>query len=53
MILSGETNIGHFVHGHFGLNIWATDVSASENARGGRFGHNHKLLVGVCACINV
>ena len=51
-------NVGHFGHGHFGLgrfgpDISATDVSASENAKGGRFGHNHKLWVGVCACINV
>ena len=51
-------NVGHFGHGHFGLgrfgpDISATDVSATENAKGGRFGHNHKLLVGVCACINV
>ena len=53
MILSGETNIGHFGHGHFGLNISVMDVLASENARGGRFGHNQKLWVGVCACINV
>ena len=46
-------NVGHFGHGHFGPDISATDVSATENAKGGRFGQNHKLWVGVCACINV
>ena len=51
-------NVGHFGHGHFGLgrfglDISAMDVSATENAKGGRFGQNHKLWVGVCACINV
>ena len=45
-------NVGHFGHGHFGLgrfgpDISATDVSATENAKGGRFGQNHKLWVGV------
>ena len=49
-------NVGHFGHGHFGLghfgpDISATDVSATKNAKGGRFGHNHKLWVGVYACI--
>ena len=53
-----STNVGHFGHGHFGLgcfgpDILATDVSATENAKGGRFGQNHKLWVGVFACINV
>ena len=53
-----EKNVGHFGHGHFGLerfgpDISATDVSATENVKGGRFGQNHKLWVGVCACINV
>ena len=52
------TNVGHFGCGHFGLgrfglDISATDVSAMENAKGGRFGQNHKLWVGVCASINV
>ena len=52
------SNVGHFGHGHFGLgrfgpDISATDVSARENAKGGRFGQNHKLWVEVCACINV
>ena len=42
--------LGHFGHRHFGLgrfgpDISATDVSAMENAKGGRFGHNHKLWV--------
>ena len=51
-------NVGHFGHGHFGLgrfgpDISATDVSDTENAKGGCFGQNHKLWVGVCACINV
>ena len=51
-------NVGHFGHGHFGLgrfglDISAKDVLATENAKGGRFGQNHKLWVGVCACINV
>ena len=27
------------------MDISAMDVSAAENAKGGRFGHNHKLLV--------
>ena len=54
----GGRNVGHFGHGHFGLgrfgpDISVTDVSATENAKGGRFGQNHKLQVGVCACINV
>ena len=45
-------NVGHFGHTHFGLgrfgpNISATDVSATENAKGGPFGQNHKLWVGV------
>ena len=53
-----QMNVGHFGHGHFGLgrfgpDISATDVSATKNAKGGRFGHNHKLWVGVCACISV
>ena len=39
--------------GHFGLGRFGLDISASGNAKGGRFGHNHKLLVGVCACINL
>ena len=39
--------------GRFDPDISATDVSATENAKGGRFGHNHKFWVGVCACINV
>ena len=42
--------LGHFGHGHFGLGrfglvVFATDVSATENAEGGRFGHNHKFWV--------
>ena len=54
----GSRNVGHFGHGHFGLgrfgpDISAMDVSARENAKGGRFGQNHKLWVGVCTCINV
>ena len=44
------TVLGHFGHRHFGLgrfclDIWATDVSATENAEGGRFSHNHKFCV--------
>ena len=51
-------NVGHFGHGYFGLgrfgpDISAMDVSATENDKGGRFGQNHKLRVGVYACINV
>ena len=34
--------LGHFGHGHFGLDISDTDVSAMENPEGGRFSHNHK-----------
>ena len=42
--------LGHFGHGHFGLgrfgpDILTTDISATENAEGGRFGHNHKFWV--------
>ena len=53
-----QGNVGHFGHRHFGLghfspDISATNVSAKENAKGGRFGPNHKLWVGVRACINV
>ena len=45
-------NVGHFGRGHFGLgrfgpDISATDVSATENTKGGRYGLNHKLWVGV------
>ena len=47
------TNVGHFRHGHFGLGRFSLDISATENAKGGRFGQNRKLWVGVCACINV
>ena len=57
-LLLYNMNVGHFGHGHFGLgrfglDISATDVSATENSKGGRFGQNHKLWVGVCTCINV
>ena len=36
----------HFGHGHFGLgrfvpDILATDVSATQNTKGGRFGQSH------------
>ena len=41
-------NVGHFGHGHFGLGRFGPDISATENAKGGRFGQNHKLWVGVC-----
>ena len=49
-------NVGHFGHGHFGLgpfgpDISATDVYASENAKGGHFGLNNKLWVG-CVCMH-
>ena len=37
--------LGHFSHGHFGLDISATDVSATENVDGGHFGHNPKFWV--------
>ena len=46
-------NVGHFGLGRFGPDISATDISATENAKGGSFGHSHKLWVGVSACINV
>ena len=57
-MISAVTNVGHFGHGHFGLgrfglDISAMNISATEYAKGGRFGQNHKLWVGVCACINV
>ena len=53
-----KTNVGHFGHGHFGHgrfgpDISATDISATENGKGVRFDQNHKLWVGVCACITV
>ena len=48
---SGPGVLGHFRHGHFGPDISATDISAIENAEGGRFGHNHKFWVGMYACI--
>ena len=35
----------HFGLGTFGLDLLATDVSATENAKGGRFGHKHKFWV--------
>ena len=53
ILLSVYMNVGHFGLGRFGRDISDTDVSATENAKGGRFGQNHKLWVGVCACINV
>ena len=31
--------------GFFGLDISTTDISATENAEGGRFGNNHKFWV--------
>ena len=34
-----------FRPGHFGLDISATDIWATENAKGGRFGHNHEFWV--------
>ena len=42
--------LGHFGHGHFGLgrfgpDISTTDILATENAEGGRFGHNYKFWV--------
>ena len=36
------------VLGHFGPDISVTDISVTENAESGRFGHNHKCWVGVC-----
>ena len=57
-LLSADTKVvtsegmvlGHFSHRHlglgrFGLDISATNVSATENVEGGRFGHNHKFWV--------
>ena len=41
-----KANVGHFGHGHFGLGRFGPDISATENAKGGRFDHNHKLWVG-------
>ena len=35
---------GRFGHGHFGQDISATDISAIKNAKGGRFGQNHKFM---------
>ena len=31
--------------------VSARDISATENAKDGCFSHNHKLGVGVCACV--
>ena len=36
---------GHFGHRHFGLGRFGLDISATENAEGGRYGHNHKFWV--------
>ena len=38
---------GYFDLGRFGTDISATDISPTENTKGGCFGHNHKLWVGV------
>ena len=38
--------LGHFGHGCFGPDILARNISATHNAKGGRFGHNNKLWVG-------
>ena len=45
--------LGHFGHRHFGLgpiglDISARDITATDNAKGGRFGHYNKLWVGDC-----
>ena len=37
--------LGHFGHGHFGLGRFGLDISATENAKGGRFGHKHNFWV--------
>ena len=43
--------LGRFGHRRFGLDILATDISATENAKGGHFGHSHKFWVwNVCMC---
>ena len=39
--------LGHFGRGRFSLYISARDVSAKENAEGGRFGHNHNFGCGM------
>ena len=36
---------GHFSLGSFGPDILATDISATENAKGWHFGHTHKFWV--------
>ena len=36
----------HFGPGHFRLGRFGLDISATENAKGGHFSHNHKLWVG-------
>ena len=51
-------NVGHFSNRHFGLErlgpvISAMDISAMKKPKGRGFGYNHKLWVGVRACINV
>ena len=37
----------HFGHGRFGQDISVTNISATENTKGGRFGHNHKKFFSV------
>ena len=44
------SNVGYFGHGRFGQDISAMDISAMENVKGGRFGHNHKFIC-LCVCM--
>ena len=38
-----KMNVGHFSHGHFGHGGFGQDISTTETAKGGRFGHNPKF----------
>ena len=45
-------NVGHFGHRNFGLGRFGHGrFGHRKNAKDGRFGHNHKLWAGLCACI--
>ena len=37
-------NVGYFGHGRFGHGHFGQDISAIKNAKGGRFGQNHRFI---------
>ena len=52
-----KMNVGQFSHGHFGQGGLGQDISTTENAKGGRFGHDPKFgqmvwYLCVDACVN-